>query len=362
MKYRIRCIALVAVVLLWTPGCSAPLVENNTIEEIAPVIFWFIKEAENGQLSIGTMIPPLLKEERKRLLSMKVSLLRQGGEKFNLSYFREVRNGQLRMLLIDKQLAAKGIRPLVETILSDTEISQRLYLVITDGDVETYIRGQMEQQPDVDYYLYRMLKHYERKSQGDITVVNLHQYMKSSHSRFSDPILPVFKVDKDHFLYNGTALLKDDKLVDTLQGGQEQAMQLINNDHYLEYLPVPALGVSLGHVRSTVRMEPDKRLRTLTVKVSMRARVDEYRGAEDLMSRSGLTRLSGEIEGYLEKETRTLIQKIQQFKVDPLEIGKRTLSPFRNPMSDQQWMDAWEHMKIDVDYWIDLESVASPNG
>ena len=104
--------------LIELSGCK-PYTENNIVEEIAPVIFWSIKNDPNGQLSITTVVPPLVKE-KKQTFTLKVDLIKQGGKEFNLKYYRELKTGQLRMLFINKDLAEKGVRTLINTLFTDT--------------------------------------------------------------------------------------------------------------------------------------------------------------------------------------------------------------------------------------------------
>ena len=62
--------------IIWIAGCS-PFIEKNTIEELAPVLFWYIEETGEGKLKISTLAPPLVKEQ-KRLLIQEVNLLKEG--------------------------------------------------------------------------------------------------------------------------------------------------------------------------------------------------------------------------------------------------------------------------------------------
>ncbi|MDN5388238.1 MULTISPECIES: hypothetical protein [Bacillus] len=92
------CIAL--GVFMTIEGCS-PFVENNEIEEISPVTFWYIKEGKKGKISMSTTVPPV-GLEKKRLFSTEVDMIKQVGKRFNLNYFNELKNGQLRMVMIRK--------------------------------------------------------------------------------------------------------------------------------------------------------------------------------------------------------------------------------------------------------------------
>lgn len=54
---------LASVCLMWMAGCSSPYVENNLVEEIAPVVFWSVDEGTEGKLKISTLVPPLIQEK-----------------------------------------------------------------------------------------------------------------------------------------------------------------------------------------------------------------------------------------------------------------------------------------------------------
>ncbi|MBP1155646.1 MULTISPECIES: Ger(x)C family spore germination protein [unclassified Paenibacillus] len=349
---------LLSAILLIT-GCS-PFVENNTIEEIAPVIFWFIKDGGEGKLNISTLVPPLIKE-KKRLLSKNVELLKQGGKEFNLVYYRELKNGQLRMILINEELAKKGILSMIDTLLNDPNISQRLYVAIVDGNFSDYINSQLSQQANLDYFLYRMFKHYEDKHQGEMSIVNLHQFKNKLYTPFSDPILPVFKVDKNNFTYQGTAFFRHDKLIGKINKIDDEILQLINNDHYLKLLPLPELSVSIDHVRGNTYMKLNQDYSSLSFIVHLSGRIDEYRGNKNLHDYEDFLALNHEINAFLKKHTVDLLKKMQEWKVDPLEVGKHTLRPFKKSMSEKEWSNYWSKMNINVEYQIDLDPLKNMN-
>ena len=337
------------------PGC-APFVENNTIEDIAPVTFWSISKGEKRKIKMSTLVPPLVNEP-KSLLTLEVDLLKQGGKDFNLRYYRELKVGQLRYFLIHEELAKQGIIQLINTLLTDYDISQRMYLVIVKGNFDEYINRQAKKQENLDYYLYRMLRHYEIKRQGEMTIVNLHEYKNKLFSPFSDPVLPVFKVAKDNFTYEGTAFFSNDKLIETLTSTEDQIFQLLDNDHFLKFFPIPKLDVVIGHLRSRVNVDLDKNLSLVTINVKLNGRIEEYQGNKNILNGNELMQLHKEIETELEMKTTDLIKKMHELKVDPLQIGTHTLSPFSKPISEKVWLAAWGKMKIKVNYQLYFEAL-----
>jgi spore germination protein len=276
-------------------------------------------------------------------------------------YYRELKTGQLRMLLINEELAKKGIIPLINTMLADSEISPRLYLAIVKGNFEDYLKNQMDKQKRLDYFLYRMFKHYEKNNQGEMTVVNLHQFMKKLYSPFSDPILPVFKVSRENFTYEGIAFFSHDKLIATIKNMDDQIIQLIDNKYHIKNFPIPALSVTMGHVRSKARMEWNREHSAISIKVDLTGRIEEYGKEKSLLNEDELATLNKEIESYLEKQTTALLKKMQQWKVDPLEIGTLSLTPFTKPISEKEWLRYWEQMKINVDYRLHIQPLMHVN-
>lgn len=352
---QIKQILLMALLtsMMFMTGCS-PFLENNMIEEIAPITFWYTKEGEEGELKMTTLMPPLLKEN-KRPISLQDDLIRQGAQDFNYKYFRELKAGQIRLLFIDENYAKKGIMPLINMLLIEPDISSRLYVAIVKGNFEEYIKKEITKQENLDYFLYLMFKHYEKKRQGEMTIINIHQFMKNLYSPFSDPILPVFKVDKDNFTYEGTGIFNHDKLRATVRNIDEHIIQLIDNDHYLKFLPIQKLSVVLGEVRSKVHMDWNRKFSSLTIKVDLSGRIMEYQGDKNIFDDNELADLNKDIESYLEKQTFEFIKKLQKWGVDPFQIGKHSKTPFAKPLSEKQWLKYWEQMDINVDYSIYIQ-------
>jgi spore germination protein len=217
------------------------------------------------------------------------------------------------LAMLSSIVLTKGVMPLINTLLTDPDVSQRLYLVIVKGNFEDYLKNQLDKQTNLDYFLYRMFKHYEKRSQGEMTVVNLHEFKNKLYSPFSDPFLPVFKVNKENFTYEGTAFFSDDKLIATVKHMDDQIFQLIDNDYYLKFLTIPALSTTIGQVRSNVHMELNRNYSSISIKIDLNGRIEEYRGDKNLLDYDELAGLNKEIESYLEKQTMGLMKDMQKW-------------------------------------------------
>lgn len=357
-KKMVKRLALIFMAL-WLTGC-ATFSDNNIIEEIAPITFLSLSKGDEGKIKISTALPSLSKEKR-RVMSQEVSLLKEGVRNFNLSFYQEIKSGQMRMLIINEELGKEGILSIINVLLTDPDISLRIYLVIVKGNFDEYLENQLDQH-DIDYSFYRMLKHYEEKNQGELTVVDLQEFKNLIYTPYSDPFLPVFKIEENDVIsYEGTALFQNDKLVETITSFDDRIFQLLNNDHYLKNLTIPGLEVVLGHVRSKTNMDIDKSLSTMTYTVSIDSRIEEYRGEKQLFDPKDLEDLKKDIQSNLEKQTQELVKKMQKLKVDPLQLGIHTLKPFSKPMDEKKWIEHFEKMDIKIDYQINIEPLTDSN-
>lgn len=344
---------------LWLSAC-APFTENNMIEEISPITFLSISKGDEGKVKVSTILPPLSKEN-KSVMSQEVNLLKEGVQKYNLSFYQELKFGQMRLLIISEELGKEGIMSIINVLLTDPDIPLRIYLVIVKGNFEEYLESQLDKDENFDYSFYRMLKHYEEKNQGELTVVNLHEFKNLLYTPYSDPFLPVFKIQENEVSYEGTALFQDDKLVESISSLDDRIFQLINNDHYLEFLPIPEFEVVLGHVRSKTIVDIDSSYSTMTYTVNIDTRIEEYQGDKQLFDPKELKNIKKDIETHLEKQTHELVKKIQELKVDPLQLGIQTKRPFSIPMEEKKWIEMFEKMDIKIKYNINIEPLTDAN-
>ncbi|MGN7410938.1 Ger(x)C family spore germination protein [Sporosarcina sp. SAFN-010] len=345
---------------LWLTGC-APFTENNIIEELTPVTFLSLSKGDEGKIKISTILPSLSKE-KKSVMTEEVSLIKEGLRNFNINFYQEAKTGQMRMLIINEDLAKnEGIMSIINVLLTDPDISLRIYLVIVKGNFEEYLENKLDKEENLDYSFYRMLKHYEEENQGEFSVVNLYEFEKMLYTPYSDPFLPVFKIENDAISYEGTALFQKDKLVEITATFDDRIFQLLHNNHYLAVLPIPELKVVLGHVRSKTKVDINKSLSTMTYTVKIDSRIEEYRGEKRLFDPKDLEDLKKDIQSYFEKQTQELVKKMQELNVDPLQLGIHTLKPFSKPMDEKKWIELFEKMDIKIEYQINIKPLTDSN-
>lgn len=139
------------------------------------------------------------------------------------------------------------------------------------------------------------------------------------------------------------------------QDVSDEIFQLLDNDHFLKVLAIPKLSISLGRVRSNIRMNLSSDYSSLSLRVGLKGRIEEYQGEKNIQSEEQLEHLIHEIEVYLEEQTSELLKSMQRLKVDPLEVGTHSLKPFSKELTEEQWLKYWDNMKINVDFDIKIQ-------
>lgn len=347
-------LGVIMLLICIVSGCSSFDLKSNTVEEISPTILLYLDQDKDGKLKMSTIIPPL-KKEKKILITIHAGLMKEGRYLMDHKYYREMKSGQLRILAVSERVARKGIMEVINTMLLDPEISDRVYLAVVKGDMRNYLKNQLlQKQEQIDFYLYKMLSHYEK--QRELTISTLHQFMESLYDPYADPIIPYFSVSKDEIVYQGTALFQDERMRDSIHPPDDVFFQMLFRKTSLQKtIPLPALDTTLGEVHSTRRIRFNDSFRKAQIEVQLRGRVEEYRGNRDFNDPSEAAAWIRRMERQIEAEMERLMHRFQSLSVDPIPIGKHTLSLMRRPFGEEQWKKHWPHMQVNVRVHVNLE-------
>jgi len=346
-------IVLAMAVLL--SGCAGIAPKTNLIEEITPTILLYLKEGENSTVE-STMVVPAVKEEKKQLLTVRSKMMKESRYLLTRNYYREIKSGQLHLLFISEELARKGIIDHINTLLLDQEIKTRLYMAVIRGDFVSYLQSQINRQEGIDRFLYKMFRHYEKK--GDMTIVDLHHFLVNYYSPYSDPVLPIFTIRQGQLIYAGTALFREDRLVKSIPNEEDYIFQFVHRHQcFHTNIPLPDRNIVLGNVFSTRKIRFADRYEHAIVNLRLRGIVEEYTGDKDLSRPEEVADMIRDLERYLEERIHEHIRDWQKLAIDPAHIGRKTLSPFRQPFSGSEWKRHWRELPVTVRVELELENL-----
>ncbi|KJS75661.1 MAG: hypothetical protein JL56_07575 [Desulfotomaculum sp. BICA1-6] len=340
MKKRIPLLVLAGVVFALS-GC---IPKTSVIEQIAPVVLLYLDQGSDQEIKTATIVPPVKKEKRE-LIETEGNMILEAKMKLNSNYYREVKSGQIRLIFISEKLASKGVADILNTLYADPSISARTFLAVVEGDMDGYLKENLEQ--FIDVLLYRQFKHYERY--GEVLVQNLHQFLRAYYSSYEDAFLPYFRVENKKLVYSGLAIFYQDKMIGNLSLDEERYFRLLNRTRYNnELLPVEALKITLTNVRSKTYIRHRFHDNNIVINTQISSHLGEYQGHKDLSVLQNYLELKSETEAEIQKEVSGLIEKLQMYGVDPINIGETTKTPFYEPLNKNNWHSQWPNTQVQV--------------
>lgn len=348
-------VMLMFVLMLVMTSCDAISPKTNVIEQISPVILLYLQEGEHSEIDHTIVIPSVI-NEKKQILTAHGKLLKEARSQMNRNYYRQIKYGQLRILFISEKLAEQGLMDVLKALLLDPQISKRLYLAVMEGDFTSYLKEQINHQEGIDLFIYNMFRHYEQ--QGDLTIVHLHDFLKRLFSNYSDPVLPIFKIQQEQLIYAGTALFQHDRMVKSIPREEDFLFQfLCQKQCFHTTITMQDLQLVLGNVKSRRHIRFDRHFERVTFDLQLHGRVEEYNGTKNLQFIEEATELQHQVERYIEERLQDVIQSWQALSIDPIHVGTKTLNPFRQPFKGSAWKEHWKGIPVEVQVDINFENL-----
>ena len=135
-----------------------------------------------------------------------------------------------------------------------------------------------------------------------------------------------------------------DKLIGTVKNTEDQIIQLMNNNHYLKYLPIPTSSVTLGHVHSNVHMKLNQNYSSLSVKVNLNSRIEEYKGNKNILNHDELASLIKRSNPIWKNNQWIFLKKCKSGTWTHYRLEHSPLTPGRNhwvknngPITGNEW-------------------------
>lgn len=339
-------------------GCSSFVPHTNKIEEISPSLFVYFDIGQREALSSTIFVPTAGLREKRHPLTVEGSLTKQMRERLNNRHTREIRSGKIKMVFVSERLARRGLFPVVNALMTDEDVSDRLFLAVLRGEMDEKAKQGIAEQEAFDFYLYRMFRHYNRR--GGMAVADLHAFMSRYFNGYGDPTVPVFHLEQSRFVYDGVGAFRRDRLVLVLGGEQNGLFELIRRSrNFQATLPLADMRVALSSVRSARRARISKK-NGLELSVRITARIEEYQGPLDLGDRRDAARLRGQIAERLEQQIQELLKRLQAAESDPAAFGMLAFGPCRKPpWPRDRWPQIWSEMPVSVRCEVQLTDLGS---
>lgn len=355
----------VIIMIFVLTGCA----EQRIIDDLALInaVGYDVTDNEKNPLKLTVTFPFITKDgnyDRKTII-VEGKSSKDAREKVRLKTNLRLESGQVRVSLYGQDVAKQGMLPSIQSLVRDPSIGTRAKLALAEDKASDVLMLQIKSEGQNATYLEQFLTKLNRENLR--TNYNIYQFLRDYYDEGIDPILPVFKVEKNNIVYNGIGLFHEDKLVQILKPSEAKYLFLfreeMNEGTFVEQIDVgeeEKASIMLNYELKEHRVDvqsTSKISKKALISIELIADVIEYTGAEEISDPKIQQKIENIITKKIKKEGKELIVKLQKLLVDPLGVNRYV----RNKMSYKEWKaldkyQSYQDMSINIEANIILNS------
>ncbi|MCA1296497.1 Ger(x)C family spore germination protein [Paenibacillus sp. alder61] len=355
MHKRTAGLFVLALTLLLT-GCNQ---DQNILERIGYIRIGAFDPAEGQDIRLTINVPLTINEGQntKRLTEVLTVEARGSKEARNMMQnqsSRKLVSGQLRTILFNMELAARGLTPYLDTLIRDPSISKRTEIVVAEGSAQEMISKKYPGHPGADQYIDQLLrKEFEMQH---VPHILLHQFIRDYYDDGKDPMAPLLSPKDASLELSGIALFHYDKYAGKVERAEFPYFTMLyqnqNKGEFTINTDDPSLkSITFSAIKSKRKIKV-KKIREGKYAADINIRIEggvlEYIGNLDL-TKPDRKKLEGLIGEYVTKRTERILAKLQRIGADPVGIGQYV----RNKMTYSAWKESdWNDLYANMEFHV----------
>ncbi|WP_210467882.1 Ger(x)C family spore germination protein [Sporosarcina sp. 6E9] len=314
--------------------------------------------------------------EMTKILSGKAKTVKGATENAGDAFLYKLAPGKLKLSVIGRDLAEKGILPLLDTSARDARIPDLMYLSVSDTTAKELLSIDEENiATDIGQYLHGLIAN--RSNDHNIPRKTLQDFLTTYYDVGQDNVLPIFEIEEDMPKLSKLALFKGDQMIGELTSDEATLINLMERtvkEHHLEVtLPLAPFKdhleerekrpqetevqmifvIDKGHSKTKVLDEDQLVFQTDT---TLRLRLLEQ-SAGIVLKKSQVGKLiENEVKKYMEDHFDKLLAKLQKLESDPFGYGRIYKSSQKGKnLTVEEWRESFP--TIEVKYNVDVEFI-----
>ncbi|MFK3961259.1 Ger(x)C family spore germination protein [Guptibacillus hwajinpoensis] len=355
---RLILVFVICSVLL--TGC----VESSILDDIQMVTiigYDFPDDESEESLIKGIAVAPQYQANGRvdnSIFIQTAELSKEIRSQYNSESSKSFVSGKLEVALFSRELAeSEGIIELVDTLQRDPSIGSRVFLGISNSNLETLLSTNYGN-VDTGTFIHDTLSHNSKR--GMLPETSMHNFLYHYYSEGNDPILPLVEQDGDKVKIIGIALFNGDKMVGTIDSRSLFTFKIL----YEKFSSNDSFTVKLNdEEHAAIYNIASKRNLNFkkdgSNKVQVHGKVlgviKEYSGKQ--LTPLKLKDIEETMEKEIENRGNEMVQEFQRLKIDPLGLGNAIRSVTRGNFSHEDWMDRYPDM--DIEFHMDVKVTES---
>ncbi|OCT12334.1 hypothetical protein A8709_31380 [Paenibacillus pectinilyticus] len=268
--------------------------------------------------------------------------------------------GQLRCLLIGKELAKQGIFRLLDSYRRDSAVGERLKIVIVSGNSVDLLTKKYPQHGLIGTKINLMLE--QQFKTHEAPNITLYSFVRDYYDDSVDPVVPLIMIKKDDVEMDGIALMKKDRYVGKIPSDQAVFFEMLHKNADNGTIHIDFIEHSTGKKESALisaidskRMvqvlsanEDDEHLK-INILVKLDGIILEYSGMKTFSEKEERLALNEDLSKAIQTQLEAIIRLVQRTGADNLGIGTYVQNQVSyGKWKSLHWDDIYPHANIQV--------------
>jgi spore germination protein len=332
------------LLITFLAGC----VEQKIIDDIniMSAVGYDAREENNVK---GTIVIPVYKADQSisnESFASEAEVSKEINRQSQMKSADPLENGGIEVVLFGKELAERGLYEITDTFERDAGIGSRLYLAVVDGTADKILEKNLGNL-GTGSYLNTLLEHNMRHR--ELPQSNLHLFMNSYYSKVKDPFLPYVKLTGNKVKIIGIVLFEEDKAIDYLNDKDmfffKIMMQNFRNGAYTfkvgeDYVTTYNITMKRKYDIKDSLTQPK-----VDLAIKLEAHIREFSGRK--LDPKIIDQAGKALEEQINKNTKELLERFRDQKIDPVGIGLIARSKTRK-FDVEKWKEAYHNTTFHV--------------
>lgn len=325
-------------------GCN----DQKLIEKLGfihTVAYDLVEKGDKDKILVTFSLPIMEKQkgaEQEEILTTTTYSSKEARIMLSRQTNRTLVSGQLRNSLFGLDLAKKGLREPMDSILRDPSIGPRVKITIVEGKATDVLKKRFKQHPQTGQYIERMMEKEEKMNA--IPRIDVYQFSRDLLDDGIDPVAPVIKLGKNEVIIDGMALFDEDRLIKKVGMKETQILLLLRDNFRMGDIAMSVSTRGSKQKENVVYTNlTNKRKITVDraspshikvhINLEIKGNIAEYNGDLDLITNKNQYKLETLLAEYIRNTAKEVIQDLQKHHTDAIGIGQY----IRNSMSYNEW-------------------------
>ena len=244
---------------------------------------------DENNMKLSVAIPQYSPDamEKTQIFTVSTDLVSKGIVDIEALSDKKIILNQLRVILINEELARKGnVGKIIQHLYRNAELGNKVLLAVVKENGEELIKAKYPDKPNINFYLNDLLLPTINTAFNPNT--NIHDFIYTMTNPVFDPIMPIVEKKDAQIEIKGVALFKDKNMFETMTPDEALIIQALQGQKKLAPLVLELNQgdgrerLMLDLIQSKVKIKSNKSMKSpkLTISLNITGTLSEYKGEE----------------------------------------------------------------------------------